>query len=570
MRGINLNEGLLWSVNIREHCGWVAKTPKAASDIAKESLTAAVRRIQAASAIKSIKTNVNQNVLVLGGTIGAMQTATALSKLGHRVTMVESDKKLGGSVAQTPELYAYVASDSSCTESLVQNRIDELIQQVKKDKKIQIQTSSRLNSLDGEFGNFNAVIASNGSTKKISAGAIVLAPNPAQSKLAKLTHNGKDIPKRVAIVIDISGEQNKRISAQVLSAAELFIERFGAEVKLYCRNIRVAATGMETLYRRARQAGVAIVKYDSSPKISDGGSKKIINVEEPLIGVKIEEEFDLVIMADKITPDNTNILSIIEGLRPSPAGDLQSDSVWLLPTESNREGIFIVGSAPDTDELIDAQTEGLATANEIHELLKNKQIDVLDDAAVVDIDKCVLCLTCMRICPHAAISIDVENKAASVSVVTCQRCGTCAAECPVGAIQLPHYTDKEVAAELGDKPKITVFACENSAYPAASAAAINGSQWQQDVQLIRVPCAGKVDSRDVLRALESGAKKVMILGCHLENCQYLSGSTRAAKRIERLNNAMEQAGVDKGRVAFLQLASVEPHKFTEYVSKNGD
>jgi quinone-modifying oxidoreductase subunit QmoB len=277
-----------------------------------------------------------------------------------------------------------------------------------------------------------------------------------------------------------------------------------------------------------------------------------------------------VIMADTLPADNANILNIIEGLRPGPVGDLQADSVWLLPTKSNREGIFIVGSAPDTDEIIDGQTEGLATANEIHELLKNKKIEILNDAAVVDIDKCVLCLTCMRICPHAAISIDVENKAAFVSAVICQRCGTCAAECPVGAIQLPRYNDEQVAAELGDKPQITVFACENSAYPAASAAAISGSQWQQGIQLIRVPCAGKVDPRDVLRALESGAKKVMILGCHLENCQYLSGSRRAAKRIERLNNAMEQAGVDKGRVAFLQLASVEPHKFIEYVSKTGD
>ncbi|MGD8787104.1 MAG: FAD-dependent oxidoreductase, partial [Phycisphaerales bacterium] len=396
MQDVDLNEGLLWSVNIREHCGWVAKTPKAASDIAKESLiAAAIRRIQAASAIKSVTTKVNQNVLILGGTIGAMQTATALSKLGHRVTLIETGKKLGGLVAQTPELYSYVASDSSHAGQLVQNRIDELIQQVKKDKKIQAQTSSRLNSLDGEFGNFKAVIASNGSTKKISAGAIVLAPNPIQSELAKLTHNGQGIPKRIAIVIDVSGEQSKRISAQVLSSAELLIERFGVEVKLYCRNIRVAATGMEALYRRARQAGVVIVKYDSPPKISGTGSKKTISIEEPLIGCQIEEEFDLVIMADALPADNTNILSIIEGLRPSPAGDLQSDSVWLLPTESNREGIFIVGSAPDTDELIDSQTEALATANEIHELLKNKQIEILDDAAVVDIDKCVLCLTCM-------------------------------------------------------------------------------------------------------------------------------------------------------------------------------
>jgi quinone-modifying oxidoreductase subunit QmoB len=570
MQDVNLNDGLLWPVNIREHCGWAAKTPKIAMDKAKESLIAAIRRIQVASVIKSTKTNVNQNVLVLGGTIAAMQTATALSKLGHRVIMIESDEKLGGSVAQTPELYAYVASDSSRTGPLVKNRINDLIQQVKNDKEIQAQTFSRLHSLDGELGNFNAVIASNGSTKKISAGAIVLAPNPAQSELAKLAHNGKDIPKRVAIVIDISGEQSKRVSAQVLSAAELLSERFGAEVKLYCRNIRVAATGMEALYRRARQAGVVIVKYNSLPKISDGGSKKTISLEEPLIGCQIEEEFDLVIMADTLPADNANILNIIEGLRPGPVGDLQADSVWLLPTKSNREGIFIVGSAPDTDEIIDGQTEGLATANEIHELLKNKKIEILNDAAVVDIDKCVLCLTCMRICPHAAISIDVENKAAFVSAVICQRCGTCAAECPVGAIQLPRYNDEQVAAELGDKPQITVFACENSAYPAASAAAISGSQWQQGIQLIRVPCAGKVDPRDVLRALESGAKKVMILGCHLENCQYLSGSRRAAKRIERLNNAMEQAGVDKGRVAFLQLASVEPHKFIEYVSKTGD
>ncbi len=566
MQGVNLNEGLLWSVNIREHCGWIAKTPKTATDKAKESLTAAVRRIQVASAIKSIKTNVNQNVLVLGGTVAAMQTAITLSQLGHRVTLVESGEKLGGSMAQTPELYAYIASDSSQAEPLVQNRINELIQQIKSDKQIHTQTSSRLNSLDGEFGNFNAVITSNGSTKKLSAGAIVLAPNPEQSELAKLVHNSQDIPKRIAIVMDISGEQSKRVSAQVLSAAELLTKRFSAEVKLYCRNIRVAATGMEALYRRARQAGVVIVKYDSPPKISERGSKKVVSAEEPLIGRQIEEEFDLVIMADTLPADNTNILNTIEGLQPGPVGNLQADSVWLLPTKSNREGIFIVGSAPDTDELIDAQTDGLATANEIHELLKNKQIEVLDDAAVVDIDKCVLCLTCMRICPHAAISIDVENKAASVSAVTCQRCGTCAAECPAGAIQLPRYTDEQIAAELGDKPQITVFACENSAYPAASAAAINGSQWQQGVQLIRVPCAGKIDPRDVLRALESGAKKVMILGCHLENCQYLSGSTRAAKRIERLNNAMEQAGVDKERVIFEQLASVEPHKFIEYVS----
>ncbi len=571
IQGVNLNDGLLWSVNIREHCGWVATTPKAATDKAKEALTAAVRRVKKASAVKSKKTSVNQKVLVLGGTIAAMQTATTLSQLGHLVTLLERSEILGGSTAQTPELFGYVTSDCSQTEALVQGQVDRLINQVKNDKQIRVQNSFTLKSLEGEFGNFTALVTSNGTEQKLSAGAIVLAPEPAtnKSELAELVHHSEEIPKRIAIVMDSLGEQGKRISAQVLSAVELLAKRFGTEMTLYCRNIRVAATGMEALYRRAREAGVVIIKYESPPTISDKGSKKVVSVEEPLIGYQVDEEFDLVVMADSPTADTTELLSLIKGLRPGPPGDLQVDSVWLLPTKTNREGIFAVGSAPDTDELKDPQTEGLATANEIHELLKNKQIDVLDDAAEVDKDKCVLCLTCMRICPHAAISIDIDNKAAYVSAVTCQRCGICAAECPAGAIQLPRYTDEQVAAELGDKPQITVFACENSAYPAATTAATIGSQWGQQAQLIRVPCAGKVDPRDVLRALECGAQKVMILGCHLENCQYLTGSTRAAKRLERLNNALEKAGVDKERVVFEQLASVEPYKFIKYVSENG-
>lgn len=576
IQAVNLNEGLLWPVNIREHCAWVAPTPKAATDRAKEMLTAAVRRVKMASAVQSKKAAVSQNVLVLGGTVAAMQTATALSQLGHPVTLLchkascgERGENLGGSAAQTPELFGYVDSDSSQAEALVQSRVEQLIRQVQDDKQIHIQTSSTLNSLEGQFGNFNAAVTSNGKEQKLSAGAIVLAPAGKKSELAELLHNGEDIPKRIAIVMDTLGEQSKRVSAQVLSAAQLLVKRFGAEVKLYCHNIRVSATGMETLYRRTRQAGVVIIKYESPPTVSDKGSKKVVSIQEPLIGYQVDEEFDLVVMADSPTADAPELLNLIEGLRPGPDGDLQADNVWLLATKSNRQGIFVVGSAPDTDELRDAQTDGLATANEIHELLKNKQIEVLDDAAVVDSDKCVLCLTCMRICPHAAVSIDVDNKAAFVSAVTCQRCGTCAAECPTGAIQLPRYTDEQVAAELGDKPQITVFACENSAYPAATAAAISGSKWAQQVQLIRVPCAGKVDPRDVLRALESGAQKVMILGCHLESCQYLAGSTRAAKRLERLNNALDKAGVDKGRVVFEQLASVEPHKFIEYVSENG-
>ena len=565
-----LNEGLLWCVNIREHCAWVTSNPAAATDKAKEMLTAAIRRVKLATETKAKKTSVNQDVLVLGGGPAAMQTAIALAQLRHKVTLVTRHDSLGGQTAETPELYAYVASDPREAEALVKSQVDKLVRGVADDKQITVRTAASLKSVMGECGNFSAVVSSNGSEHSFSVGAIVLAPDstPGKSELAKLIYDGEEIPKRIAIIIDVLGEQGKAVSAQVLSAAEFLVKRFGTEVKLYCHNVRVAATGLESLYRRAREGGVVVVKYESAPVISERGTKKVVRVQEPTMGYEVSEEFDRVIMADAVSASgNGELLNLIGGLRPGPEGILQADNVWLLPTNTNREGIFVAGSAGGTDELRDTQADGLAAADQIHELLKDKQIDVLDDAAVVDGDKCVLCLTCMRICPHGAVSIDIENKAASISALTCQRCGICAAQCPADAIELPRYTDGQIAAEIGDKPKLTVFACENSAYPAATAAGFNGLQYAADIRLIRVPCAGKVDPREILHSLERGADKVMIIGCHPESCQYLHGSTRAAKRIEWLNNTLEKAGVDGKRVVWGPLASVEPGKFLEYVKE---
>jgi len=571
------NEGLLWCVNIREHCSWVAKNPKEATDRAIDMLTAAVRRSKQAKPFESKKIRASQNVLVLGSGVAAMQTAAALSQLGHQVILTARSKKLGGLPAQNPKMYAYVAPDYSAAEYLVKERVDELIGLVKNDKKISVHTAASVKSVNGEFGNFTAVINSNGKEQNVTVGAIVLAVGgPANnSDLLQLVHLNRDIPKSVAIVADILGEQTRTVSAQMLSAAELLEKRFATKVTLYCHNIRVAATGLEKLYRRAREAGVVIVKYDSPPIISDKGSQKVLSIQEPIVGQEISEEFDMVIMADTpLDKDHSELITLIEGLRAGPENALQYDNVWLLPTKTNRDGIFVAGSARTNSELRDAQNDGLATASQIHELLKNKQFDVLNDAAVVDADKCVLCLTCLRICPHAAVSIDPDNKSASISLLTCKRCGICAAQCPAAAIELPRYTDAQLEADIGIEPKTqskklktVVFACENSAYPAATAAAANGSTWLKAARLIRVPCAGKVDARDILHSLESGAQKVIILACHLENCQYLAGSTRAEKRIQKLNCELEKAGVDKKQVLFKQLASVEPTKFLECVKE---
>jgi coenzyme F420-reducing hydrogenase delta subunit/Pyruvate/2-oxoacid:ferredoxin oxidoreductase delta subunit len=294
------------------------------------------------------------------------------------------------------------------------------------------------------------------------------------------------------------------------------------------------------------------------------GGKVAIEFDDPVAAATVAGEFDLTVVAD-VTPGRLDALTrgLIAGLRTGPDGALQYDNVWLLPTLTNRPGVFVAGGARGNSEWREAMTDGLAVAGQAHDLLTGGTIAPIKDAATVDADKCVLCLTCLRICPHGAIRIDDAKKAASVSPLSCRRCGICAAECPAVAIQLPGFSDNQMEARIGAKPRVTVFACENSAFPAAETA---GRKAAARVRMIKVPCAGKVDPRSVLDALSRGADKVLVLGCHPENCQYLSGSSRASKRVERLGAALEKAGFDKSRVQFGGLASVEPARFAEYVS----
>ena len=468
----------------------------------------------------------------------------------------------------TPELYSHLAADSSSAEALVSKRVAVLVDEIQNAENIDVHNDSVLAGVSGELGNITVTVESGGSQTTVPAGVVVIAADPAPTSLEKtvsdVSRNGEECPKSMAIVIDLQSEQGKTVTVQALSAAELMASRYGVEVKLYCHNMRVAATGLENLYRRVRGAGVPVFKYESPPVVSEDGK---IRIKDPIIGREISEKFDTVIRADIAAAayKNDGLLSLLDGLRPGPEDDLQADSVWLTPSQTNRRDFFSVGSPPGSDEIRITQTDAMATASAVHELLKNREIVVLQDQPVVDADKCVLCLTCKRICPHGAVGIDLEKEAATMSALLCRRCGICAAHCPGTAIQLPHYTDDQFHAELDEIPRITVFACENSAIPAASGAVLRGYEYDAAVRLIRVPCAGKVDARHVLRALELGAEKVMILACHHENCHYLNGSTRAAKKLEALAEKLGKAGFDKNRLSVGTLASVEPEKFIEYV-----
>jgi coenzyme F420-reducing hydrogenase delta subunit len=111
--------------------------------------------------------------------------------------------------------------------------------------------------------------------------------------------------------------------------------------------------------------------------------------------------------------------------------------------------------------------------------------------------------------------------------------------------------------------KIITFACENSGLKAAEALADRALL--KAVEIVPLPCSGKIEVGMVLKCLEEGYPGVLILGCPIDNCKYLEGNRRARKRVETIHKALSDAGVDPERVHMDFLSSVDSHKFAEIV-----
>ena len=109
--------------------------------------------------------------------------------------------------------------------------------------------------------------------------------------------------------------------------------------------------------------------------------------------------------------------------------------------------------------------------------------------------------------------------------------------------------------------EIIAFCCEHSAYPAADLAGKLRLHWPENLRIIRIPCAGRVDVIHILKAFERGAGAVLVLGCEDGACRHITGNTRAKERVKYSEMLLKEVGIDNGTVAMLNLAPNEPHKF---------
>ena len=115
--------------------------------------------------------------------------------------------------------------------------------------------------------------------------------------------------------------------------------------------------------------------------------------------------------------------------------------------------------------------------------------------------------------------------------------------------------------------RIVAFCCEHSAYPAADLAGKLKIHYPENIRVIRVPCAGRVDLIHILKAFEKGAAAVLVLGCEDGACHHITGNTRAKERVKYCNLLLKEIEADGRAVAMFNLSPNAPHKFVSAVNE---
>ena len=116
-------------------------------------------------------------------------------------------------------------------------------------------------------------------------------------------------------------------------------------------------------------------------------------------------------------------------------------------------------------------------------------------------------------------------------------------------------------------PRIVAFCCDKSGYIAADMAGELGMSLTEGLNVIRVPCAGRIDAFHMLKALENGADGVLIFACHEENCQSLTGNLMAKARMGYVHEIMEKIGLERERLELCNLATNNGAKFAKTVRR---
>jgi len=221
------------------------------------------------------------------------------------------------------------------------------------------------------------------------------------------------------------------------------------DIVIFYIDVRAWDKGNEEYYRKAREAGIIMVRGKVGDIREDPVTKKLkIRASSTLTGDYITLNADLVVLSTGMVPskNSAKIIDVL-GLSKDPNGFLSEIHGCLKPQETNNMGIYICGCATGPKNIPYSVSTALAAASKVSTLLSKDKI--IQELIIAEIDEtlCMGCHRCEKLCNYKAITVNGEN-IAEVDDLKCKGCGVCVSSCPARAIDLKYYREKQFIEEI--------------------------------------------------------------------------------------------------------------------------
>ena len=462
-----LNPYLFEMANIRNQCTWCHFNDKAkATEKSKDLVRMAVAKAARLEPIPELSVEVSSAGLVIGGGVGGMTAALSLAGQGFPVTLVEKSPELGGAARDVHTTWQ--GHD-------VQSCLKDLEAEVRGHDKITVLCSSEVRKSDGFVGNFQTEVATPDGETTVTHGAIILATGGratetqeylyGKSKRVTKWHEIEQIPEKVDKARSIafiqcvgSRDENRPYCSHIccttsISQAIAIKEKApDKDVFIIYRDIRTPGS-KETLYKKARELGVVFIRYslENKPQVRETDQGLEIELFDPILQRQVVISADLLNLATAIEPNRIDELLSIFKLPVNSEGFLMEAHAKLRPVEFASDGMFMCGLAHYPKAVEESISQAKAAASRAATILGKPKVHISPLISQINQEKCIGCGLCVELCPFGAIVPEEISEGvvrAKNVPASCKGCGICAASCPQRAIDMLHFRDAQIEAEI--------------------------------------------------------------------------------------------------------------------------
>ncbi len=269
------------------------------------------------------------------------------------------------------------------------------------------------------------------------------------------------VPQSIAIVHCVGSrdknyhEYCSRVCCMyALKYAHLIKEKTDAEVYQYYIDMRCFGKGYEEFYERISGEGVNFIRGKvgevTDRAISEEEKGKLVVVaEDTLLGSMIRVPVDMVILCVAMEPQpDMEAIARLFNISRSADGFLLEKHPKLDPVATTTDGVLIAGCCQGPKDIPDTVAQASAAAARVLAMISKGEVEIEAAVATIDENLCSGCKICSLICPYSATSFDEEKKVCSVNEALCKGCGACVSGCMSHAIDLRHFTNEQILAQI--------------------------------------------------------------------------------------------------------------------------